>query len=142
MKFKMSQVPEEGLHLEGEDSPSIMDISETLFRFEKPVRYEFDLTWVGKRSLLVQGRISTIVRAQCVRTLEWFDLPLIVEDFQHHVDFKGDEVDLTEEIREDILLLLPANPISPEAKSVKTEQSPQPKGGSEVWEKLDQLKLK
>lgn len=143
MKLKVHQIPEEGLHFQGEDSPSIMDVSEKLFKFEKPIKFDFEITWVGDRSLLVRGTISTIVSAQCVRTLDWFDLPIIVEDFNDHIeDITGDEVDLTAQIREDILLLLPANPVSPKAKPLKTKAPVKNKDGSKVWRKLDQLKLK
>lgn len=143
MKFKVHQVPEEGVHLEGDDSPKIMEMSEPLFEFKEPIHYSLDITWVGERGILASGSLSTTVRAQCVRTLEWFDLPLKVDDFEQYVkDFEGDEVDLTPLMREDILLLLPANPVSPEAEPIKEILPNKPKGGSLVWGKLDELKLK
>jgi len=145
MKIKVHLVPEEGLHLEGLEPPSILDISEPIFRFENPIHYQLDITWVGHRSLLIRGRLSTTVRAQCVRTLQWFDLPIIAEEFQsHQPNLRGDEVDLTREIREDILLLLPSNPVSPRAKSFEPEHcSKSDKGSeSEVWGILNQLKPK
>ena len=144
MKFKVHLVSEEGLHLEGEDSPGMLEISDPLFEFRKPVRYILDIIWVGERDLLIRGVLSTTVRAKCVRTLEWFDLPLEVKDFEQHMkDFRGDEVDLTPLMREDILLLLPANPVSPEAEPLK-EILPKnkSKGGSLAWRKLDELKIK
>lgn len=143
MKIRIHEIPEEGLRLEGVEPPSIMDFSEPLFHFENPIHYQLDVTWVGSRSLLIRGRLSTIVRTQCVRTLQWFDLPIIVEDFQsHRSDLRSDEVDLTEEIREDILLLLPLNPVSPQAQPLETKQSPQLERGSKVWGVLNQLKFK
>ncbi len=143
MKIKIHQIPEEGLHVEGQETPSILDISEPLFRFENPIFYQLDIAWVGDRSLLVRGCISTTIRAQCVRTLDWFDLPLAKEDFQYHQEtIHGDEVDLTQQIREDILLLLPSNPVSPQAKLPKAKQTVKPKSGNKIWKKLDQLKLK
>ncbi|MBI4026002.1 MAG: hypothetical protein HY360_13535 [Verrucomicrobia bacterium] len=143
MKIKLHQVSDEGLHLEGEEPSAILDISEPLFCFKHPIRYQLDAFWVGHRNLLVKGRLSTIVRAQCVRTLEWFDLPIVVEDFQcHRANVRGDEADLTPEIREDILLLLPANPVSPRAKPLKAGPSAGTEKGSQVWGRLDQLKLK
>jgi len=143
MKIKVNQVPEEGLRLKGNEPSSIFDIKEPLFRFENPIHYDLEVTWVGINNLLVQGKLSIIVKAQCVRSLEWFDLPIEVPEFQsHHADVKGDEVDLTEEIREDILILLPANPISPKAKPLEATPPSQPKKGSAAWGKLDKLKLK
>jgi uncharacterized metal-binding protein YceD (DUF177 family) len=143
MKIKTHLIPEDGLQLEGDEPASILDIKEPIFRFEKPIHYVFDVTWVGQENLLIQGKLSTVVSAQCVRSLEWFDYPLEVPDFKsHHADVKGDEVDLTAEIREDILILLPANPISPKAKPLEAKAPSIPKKGSSAWGKLDQLKLK
>jgi len=143
MKIKVHDIPEEGLHIEGEDAPSLYDVKDILYRFEKPIRYVLDFLWVGDRKLLVRGRLETVVRAQCVRTLDWFDLPLAQEGFEAFVEaVRGDEVDLTPQIREDILLLLPPNPVSPQAKPLKAGQPQDLEGGSEVWRKLDQLKLK
>jgi uncharacterized metal-binding protein YceD (DUF177 family) len=143
MKFKLHLVPEEGLHLEGEDSPGMLEISDPLFEFQNPIEYSLDILWVDDDSLLIRGNLSTIVRAKCVRTLEWFDLPVKVEEFEQHVkDPQGDEVDLTEMMREDILLLLPANPVSPEAEPPKEILPNRPKSGSVVWGELDKLKLK
>jgi len=142
MKIKVHQIPEDGLSLEGDEPASILDIPGTLFRFERPVHYQVEALWVGRRSLLVRGRLSTVVKARCVRTLEWFDLPVHVEDFQcHRPTVHGDEVDLTEEIREDILLVLPSNPVSPQARPVSPHPGDRPKSSGDVWKKLDQLKL-
>jgi uncharacterized metal-binding protein YceD (DUF177 family) len=144
MKIKVHQIPEEGVHLEGEDAPAVMDVNEELFRFEKPIAYKLDVMWIGDKSILARGQISTVVRAKCVQTLEWFDLPLVVEQFSSDSQkVHGDEVDLTEQIREDILLLLPANPVSPQAKPLKAKQpNRKTTSGSVVWGKLDKLKLK
>ncbi len=144
MKIKLHMIPEEGMWLEGEEPAAILDTAESLFRFEQPIHYALDLLWVGERNLMVRGKLSTIVRARCVRTLEWFDLPLATEEFECHLErVRGDEVDLTQEIREDILLLLPANPVSPEAKPLKAKKPSAPaKKGSRVWGELDKLKLK
>ncbi len=143
MKIKVHKIPEEGFHVEGEDSPSMFDVTDPLFRFEQPVRYKLDLLWVDERKLLVRGRLETITKARCVRTLEWFEIPLVVEDFETLVEeIPGDEVDLTPEIREDILLLLPSNPVSPQAKPLTAAQKKDLEAGSGVWGKLDKLKLK
>jgi len=142
MKIKMHRIPEEGLRIEGDDPSSIMDFHEPLFRFEQPVHYALEATLVGSRGLSVRGRLSTIVRACCVRTLEWFDLPLAVEDFQYHAtEVPGEEADLTQEIREDMLLLLPPNPVSPKAQPLDTGEPDQPRVQGEIWKKLDQLKI-
>lgn len=143
MKIKVHQISEEGFRAQGEEPSGMLDLKEELFRCEAPVQYDLHLSWVGKRGILARGRLSTVVKARCVRTLDWFDLPLVVEDFQCHVDhLLGDEVDLTPQMREDILLLLPANPVSPQAKPLQVESTAEEAAGSRIWGKLDQLKLK
>ncbi len=143
MKIKIHQIPEEGLDIEGEEPPSVLNLSEKLFRFESPIRYQLNVMWVGKRGLLFRGRLSVMVRAQCVRSLEWFDLPIVVEDFQcHREEVRGDEVDLTPEVREDILLLLPSHPVLPKTELLKAELPAELGGDDRIWKKLDQLKIK
>lgn len=142
MKIKVHQIGEEGLILEGEDLPSILEFSEPLFRFEKPIRYQLSVNWVGDNDLLVCGRLSSVVKAQCVRTLEWFDMPIVVDNFECHIEVKDDEADLTQEIREDILLALPSNPVLPDAKPLAVKQPPELESGNKVWGKLDRLKIK
>lgn len=147
MKIKIHTIPEEGLYLEGDEPPSILDLSEPLFHFKNPIHYQLEICWTGIRSLLIRGRLSAMIRVRCVRTLEWFDLPIVIENFQsHRSELEEDEVDLTQEIREDILLALPSNPISPLAESLKplkkTEQPTKSEGNGNVWGILNQLKLK
>ncbi len=144
MKIKIHTIPEEGLYLEGDESPSILDLSEPLFCFKNPIHYQLEIHWTGIRSLLIRGRLSAMIRARCVRTLKWFDLPIVIENFQsHQSELEEDEVDLTQEIREDILLVLPSNPISPLAEPLKEARQPaKSEGNGNVWRILNQLKLK
>ncbi|MDD2710386.1 MAG: hypothetical protein PHV34_20585 [Verrucomicrobiae bacterium] len=143
MIIKIHLVPEEGLHLEGDLPPSILDVQEPLYRFEQPVHYNLDATIPNQRSLLIRGRLTTTVRACCVRTLEWFDFLVDVKEFTYHnSEIQSDEVDLTPEIREDILLALPSNPVLPETKPVDVKPAGKTRGKDDIWRKLDQLKIR
>lgn len=141
MKVKFHLLPEEGMHFEGEDPPSAMDCDAEIFRFERPVSYALDLQETGPNRVLARGRLSTVVRARCVRTLEWFDLPVEVKDFIAEAEVHEDEVDLTPLIREDILLALPNHPVSPGTQplAARPPEGPRPAGG--LWNKLDQLNI-
>lgn len=142
MKIKLRLLPQEGLHLEGEDPPSILDApGEEMFRFERPVRYALDLMETAPNRFLARGRLSTVVRARCVRTLDWFDLTVEVEDFLGEAEAHGDEVDLTPLIREDILLALPNHPVSPGAQPLAARPSDGAEAGGGPWGKLDQLNI-
>jgi uncharacterized metal-binding protein YceD (DUF177 family) len=77
-------------------------------------------------SVLVEGTIETATQVQCVRSLEMFELPLSVplEDVVFSLPgFPAVEpgrrirddgwVDLTETLREAIIMAIPMNPVSP-----------------------------
>lgn len=87
----------------------------------------FTRTQIG---ILVEGAFDTQTAVQCARSLDLFDLPLHVElddvlfrlpgdppidedDETPQVDDAG-WIDLTETMREQIILALPINPISPQ----------------------------
>jgi len=96
------------------------------------------------------------VKLQCVTCLERFRYPIRVDDFACQVELTGSEtVDLTEVVREDILLALPAHPhcdwngekacpgasYSAKSDDASESESPEPEQ-RKVWGPLDQLKLK
>jgi uncharacterized metal-binding protein YceD (DUF177 family) len=141
MKLKLHLLPQEGLHLEGEDPPSALDFPGGMFRFEQPIRWSLDLSETAPGRILARGRLSTVVRAQCVRTLEWFDLPVQVGNFLGEVEARGDEVDLTPLIREDILLALPTHPVSPGTRPLAARSPQGAEAGGGPWGKLDQLNI-
>jgi uncharacterized metal-binding protein YceD (DUF177 family) len=84
-------------------------------------------------NILVEGAIDSATRVQCVRSLEMFELPLTI-----HLDdvtftlpgFSVDEpdrrirddghIDLTETLRELIIMAIPINPISPRYQETTT----------------------
>ena len=89
---------------------------------------------------------------QCVSCLEKFTYPVRIEDFAMQMELEAEEtVDLTPQIREDILLSLPHYPHcdwdgqkvcngSPEFKSmVEEETAHEPIAASEAWNELDKL---
>ncbi len=141
MKVKLRLLPQEGLRLEGEDPPSVLDAPGEMFRCEQPVRYELNLMETAPNRFLARGRLSTVVRARCVRTLEWFDLPVEIEDFLGETEARGDEVDLTPLMREDILLALPNHPVSPGAPPWAARPPDGAGSGGGLWNQLDQLNI-
>lgn len=89
------------------------------------LRGEITFTRTNDR-ILVEGVIETATRAQCARSLEMFELPLSVplEDVAFflpgHYTPEPDRrlredgrIDLTETLREHIIMAIPMNPISP-----------------------------
>lgn len=110
MKIHINQIPVGGLHLEGEEPASILDIRDDLVRGIGPVHYALDVG-LSDGGLFATGQLSVDLEMECVTCLEPFVHRLEVEDFAFQIDLGGSEtVDLTEAIREDILLALPPHP--------------------------------
>lgn len=152
MKVHLQQIPHEGKHLEGEEPSSILDVRDTQhLRPLGPIDYSLDVGLSGG-GLFATGRLGVDLELQCVTCLDHFAYPLQVEDFATQVELTGAEtVDLTEPIREDILLALPANPHCDwsgerECKGAfhpaTTESASDLVDRTDVWEALDQLQLK
>jgi uncharacterized metal-binding protein YceD (DUF177 family) len=151
MKVHIHQIPAEGKHYEGEDANSMLDLHDEDVKPISPVRYALDVGLSGG-GLFATGRVGVDMRLHCVTCLEAFEFPLTVNDFACQVELTGAEtVDLTEPVREDILLALPAHPhcdwngekVCPGAPLPVNADAPgEPIAEREdVWGALDQLKL-
>lgn len=162
MKINLRNFPPEGRRYEGEDPVDILDVADPGFRFETPVGYRFNATLTG-HSLVVIGRVWTKVGVTCVRCLKNADRKVEVPDFvaHHEVTPTQDFADLTENLREDILLALPQNPLcNPDCKGLcpvcgqdlnektcscaKRAAVPGSGGGGGTgtpWSALDQIKI-
>ncbi|MBI5684056.1 MAG: DUF177 domain-containing protein [Verrucomicrobia bacterium] len=112
MKINLRNFPAEGRDFEGEDPVEILDVSDPEYRFESPVNYRLHGQVLG-HALVVTGRVWTCVGITCVRCLKDAERPVEVRDFVVHreIETTEDFADLTENLREDILLALPQNPL-------------------------------
>jgi uncharacterized protein len=151
MKVHVNQIRPEGKRYEGEDQAIILDLSGTDIVPVLPVSYALDVG-LSDGGLFATGRLSTEMECTCVGCLERFRLPVSVNDFAIQVELTGrEEIDLTEPIREDILLALPAHPRC-DWNGERTcpgihRQAPPPVSEAEdssrdVWSALNQLKIK
>ncbi len=151
MKIHILQIPDEGKRFEGEDPNTMLDLHEPDVQPVSPVRWALDVGLSGG-GLFATGEIGVDMQLQCVTCLEHFIQAIEVPDFATQVELTGTEtVDLTEPVREDILLALPAHPhcdwsgekVCPGAfQPAVTEASEDPAAErEEVWAALDQLKL-
>jgi uncharacterized protein len=153
MKVHLQQIPPEGKHYEGEDPNSILDLHEPEVQPVSPVHYQLDVGLSGG-GLFATGQVGVTMRLQCVSCLERFSRPVEVADFACQVELTGNEtVDLTDPIREDILLALPAHPrcdwngerVCPGASipaKLQEEAAAPDTEPPAVWSALDQLKIK
>ena len=95
-----------------------------------------------KDSIMVEGRVEGAVKVQCVRSLELFDFPISTEledvffALPHHRltenPLEDDElhrmtddgyIDVTEPVREHVLMAIPIDPISPAYRDSQQAQA-------------------
>ena len=150
MKVHLNQIPSEGLHLEGEERSAVLDLNDAQLRPAGPIQYTLDVGLSGG-GLFATGRLAVDFDTECVVCLEAFRYPVRVDDFACQVELGGAEtVDLTEPVREDILLALPPHPhcdwngerVCPGAfHHEQKENASEPLSEHDVWGALDQLKI-
>jgi len=110
MKIHINQIPATGLHVEGEEERDILDLNDPAVKPLGTVRYNLDVG-LSDGGLFATGSLEADVQMECVTCLEPFEYRVEVPDFAMQIDLPSTElVDLTEEVREDILLALPPYP--------------------------------
>ena len=111
MKIHQRQIPEDGLHIEGEETAEVLDLPTTDgLRALGPMRYSLDIG-LNADGIWATGELAIDLELTCVRCLEPFAYPLEVTDLVLEMERPTTEtVDLTPLLREDILLALPAYP--------------------------------
>lgn len=102
--------PEEGRRLRGELDGALFDIDSDALRSTGPLSYELDVQ-LYETELLVQGRVSAPFSLRCDRCLAYFDYTVELPQMALSYDMKGKaEQDITEDLREELILALPAYP--------------------------------
>jgi uncharacterized protein len=107
MRINAKRIPPEGERLQGTEPASIMELDEDDVRFEHEIVYDV-LAQVQGRALLVTGKLEARATFQCSRCLRMFERLVRVGNFVVHQELHGEDfVDLTDNVREDIILELP-----------------------------------
>jgi uncharacterized protein len=152
MIINVKRIPEDGETLSGADPSSIMELDEPDIRFEHDVAYEL-LAQLQENAVLVTGRLRTPATLRCSRCLRIFELPVRVDQFVFHKELQGEDfVDLTANMREDIILELPQRALCTEGCQglcphcgKDLNKGPcrcKPSEGDLRWHALDNLNLK
>jgi len=152
MRINVKRIPVAGEIVRGAEPPSIMDLDEPDVHFKQEVAYDFFAQIQGS-ALLVTGTLRTPATLRCSRCLVVFEQPLAVDQFVFHQELHGEDfVDLTANIREDIILELPQRALCQEdcrglcplcGKNLNDGPCQcRPKHEDLRWGALDQLKLR
>lgn len=132
-----SRLDPEGEVLEGE--VYCVDLDEEFVKPFGGVRYRLKAQVFG-HELLVKGSLEQDFDLVCSRCGEDFDDTIKVDDFvqSYEIGEKTSEVDLTEDVRESIILTLPAYPVCSETCPGIEQKVEMP--GDNRWDILDNLK--
>ncbi len=106
MKILVARIPEEGSHYEGDEPGEILHAEEERFVGNpRDVHYELYAQRVSDE-LVVRGSLRVDVDLQCARCSEFFSTTVTVSDFlrAYPAPEGTDSVDITEDLREEILL--------------------------------------
>jgi len=133
-----SRVDPEGEEIEGE--VAAVDLNEEFVKAFGGVRYRLSLQVFGTE-LLVRGHLEQDFDLVCSRCGKDFDDTIQVDDFtvSCEISEKSPEVDLTEDVRESIILALPTYPVCAEACPGIAQQAENPQ--DDRWSALDGLKV-
>jgi uncharacterized metal-binding protein YceD (DUF177 family) len=160
LTVNLRHLEEHGLRLQGELPVAELDIDphDEVIRVVQPLEYDLEVQRLDK-SLLVQGRLHLTLDCQCVRCLKPFPYLLKLDNWTCHLPLQGEDqvavvndcVDLTPQMREDILLEFPRHPVCGsecrgvpktsigEAKNTSTAGKTEP--SLPAWAELNKLKL-
>lgn len=113
MIIDIPKLREEGEWLEGEEPAAILDLDSLRgVRARGGIRYRFFVQPVSGK-LVVKGEMGLDLEFECSRCADFFSTTLRDLSFLRAYDIAGgvEAVDVTQDIREDILLELPAFPV-------------------------------
>jgi uncharacterized protein len=152
MQIRPREIPPSGRDVRGDEPTDILllDPGDSV-RPAGTVAYALRLQVAG-HELVASGRVSAKLAMQCVRCADVFEREVVESDFLCAVPFESadEEVDLTPEMREAIILALSAHPVcKPECKGLcarcgqNLNQGPCtcPAEQDQSWSALDGLRL-
>ncbi len=157
LKVNVRQLDNEGVDLEGVLEPRELDL-EVLredsrgVEFKGCVGYRLHVSLVSA-GVLVKGYLRAKGHCVCDRCLNEFEMPLDnVEVCHYYEDVGFDEIDISPELREDLLICFPMKLLcSVDCQGIKiphkrSRRSIQPEttksdSGQNLWDSLDKLKL-
>lgn len=110
MKIDVNRIPDEGLREETTYDPSTLDVERADVRLDAPIAVSsFIVKTEGE--MVVQADIRAHAQMACARCLEPFDVPLQAAATLSYVVTPTDVVDITDDIRQELMLAYPMVPV-------------------------------
>ena len=155
-RIDLSKLPAVGKDIEGSLVPAFFDLAETdSIKATDPLEYRLHVERDGK-DLLLLGELKAGFELECGRCLQRFAYRAEVPHYHAEIPIESEDatIDLTEAIREDILVALPSYPrcedgnVDPRAcpaegrfeVAADTESDEPADQDTGVWDVLDELK--
>lgn len=153
IKFSVARLKKEPIKLAGSEPAEFLEIGEEeLFSVTAPMKYELNLKAVSD-GVLIEGRLSTQITGTCARCLEEVTKTITNDKLCLFLELTAtDEMDISEDIRAEMLLELPMTLLCSEdcaglcptcgcnlnRESCTCHEQAK---GSSCWDALDNLKL-
>ncbi len=111
MRIYLADIPEEGLELKGTLDRKIFDLDPNdEAQPAGDIRYDL-VARVSGDLLTLEGQLSSPFELRCVNCLERFPYTVEIDPYLAAIEIEGSSsIDLTDQLREDILLDLPSYP--------------------------------
>ena len=110
MKIHVNRIPPEGLREAVNYDPKELDMERFDLRFNAPMHVSSFVT-KADRDLVVEAEIRSHARMSCGRCLVEFDTPLAAHATLLYEVTQTDVVDITDDLRQELLLTLPMIPL-------------------------------
>lgn len=113
MRIEVAKVPPEGGWYEEDVPASVLELEgDQRIRLDAPIHCRFLVRKVSRR-LIVEGRLDLPLALECSRCAAFFSTTVTDLSFvrTYYVPEGVEYVDVTEDVREDVLLLLPPFPL-------------------------------
>ncbi len=110
LQVQIKGLPPEGIRVAGEVTDTLLDLPppEDRVSVAGPFRIDLQVT-VVIGAVVVAGTAAGVLRCRCDRCLTYFTCELPEIPVSHtYLNYEEDVLDLTEDVREDILLAFPA----------------------------------
>lgn len=107
--IETGSLAEDPRQFKGEEDAAFLELEhDRFFSAKDPAVYELHAQKVSSE-LVVKGAVSVRLSCRCARCDEWFSRAIHIDDFlrTYKLASENDSIDLTGDIREDILLALP-----------------------------------
>ena len=110
VKIQIDQIPEQGLTLTETCQPVSLDLERADIKFSEPINLSAQVN-KGINNISLQLKINAVMHLNCSRCLEEFSSPLSGE-IKLNFPIEGkEEIDLTSNLREEIILRYPLKPL-------------------------------